>query len=234
VLERLEGRGIAQSIEEGGKKKYVPLEYGLFMETQRNRLFSTLETLGEELAGLGGQRDASIIWNLRTYESLLETAVGMVERAEKSLLLSLWAQELEALAPPVENAIGRGVKAALVHFGPVTVSLGQVLAHPIEDTIYAEKGGRGFTMVVDGRQALMATVFQTRRGQNPKGRPAAHHAVEGAWSLNRGFVVLAEDYIKHDIYIMKIVRRFDPLLIKRFGQGYSRLRDVYSDTEERE
>ena len=58
-------------------------------------------------------------------------------------------------------------------------------------------------------------------------------AVEGAWSLNRGFVTLAEDYIKHDIYIMKIVERFDPELQARFGPGYEKLRDVWNDEEER-
>jgi hypothetical protein len=28
--------------------------------------------------------------------------------------------------------------------------------------------------------------------------------IEGAWSSNRGFVTVTEDYIKHDIYIMKM------------------------------
>jgi hypothetical protein len=46
-------------------------------------------------------------------------------------------------------------------------------------------------------------------------------------------VTLAEDYVKHDIYIMKIVERFDPELQRRFGPGYEKLRDVWNDEEER-
>ena len=57
--------------------------------------------------------------------------------------------------------------------------------------------------------------------------------VDGAWSKNRGFVTLAEDYIKHDIYIMKIVRRYDEALISTFGKGYTMLRDIFSDKESR-
>jgi sugar-specific transcriptional regulator TrmB len=220
VLDKLGTRGVVQSYDEGGKKKYVPLESRQFIEAQKSRLSSTLEALGEELAGIKAPRDISIIWNIKTYEALIEAARGLVERAGSTLLVSLWAQELDSLGSSLKKAIGRGVKAAFVHFGPVTESIGQIFAHPIEDTIYAEKGGRGFAIVVDGKEALMATVL-------PQGR-----AVEGAWSSNRGFVVLAEDYIKHDIYITKIVRRFDSLLIERFGRGYARLRDIFSDTEE--
>ena len=64
----------------------------------------------------------------------------------------------------------------------------------------------------------MATVFEENR-------------VEGAWSVNKGFVTLAEDYVKHDIYIMKIVRRFDRQLIERFGENYGKLRDIFNDQE---
>lgn len=55
--------------------------------------------------------------------------------------------------------------------------------------------------------------------------------MEGAWSTNRGFVTLAEDYIKHDVYIMKIVNRFNGLLVERFGENYVLLRDVFTDGE---
>jgi hypothetical protein len=61
--------------------------------------------------------------------------------------------------------------------------------------------------VVDGFQALLGTFSEDK--------PA-----EGAWSENQGFVNLAEDYIKHDIYVMKIVRRFGQEMQKRFGENY--------------
>ncbi len=99
-------------------------------------------------------------------------------------------------------------------------SCGQLYAHPIAKTLYEERGGRGFTLVVDSRETLLATLYPGER-------------VEGAWSLTPGLVTVAEDYIKHDVYVMKIVRRFDALLIERFGAGYKKLRDVYRDEEVR-
>jgi sugar-specific transcriptional regulator TrmB len=220
VLGRLEARGIVQSLEEEGKKKYIPLDSEQFIRAQKARIETTLDELETDLADIRGARDVSIIWNLKTYEILAENAIDLVGRAEKTILVSVWAEELRILKPFLDKAVLRGVKVALVHFGPPAERVGQLFAHPIEDTLYAEKGGRGFAMVVDGREALIATVSKDS-------------AVEGAWSQNRGFATVAEDYVKHDIYIMKIVSRFDSLLIDTFGPNYARLRDIFSDTEEK-
>jgi len=51
----------------------------------------------------------------------------------------------------------------------------------------------------------------------------------GAWSSNHGFVSAVEDYLKHDIYVQKIVGRFDDLLVRTYGRDYTRWRDVFSD-----
>lgn len=63
------------------------------------------------------------------------------------------------------------------------------------------------------------------------GKIGERNEVQGANSMNEGFVAIAEDYIKHDIYVMKIVQRFDTLLIQRFGTNYHLLRDVFNDQE---
>ena len=126
----------------------------------------------------------------------------------------------------VDGGKGKGVvrtipfSIAIVHFGQTDLRIGVLYQHPIEDTLYQERGGRGFVMVSDSKEAVLATVY-------------GESAVEGAFSMNRGFILLAEDYIKHDIYVMKIVRRMDRELIKRFGEGYRKLRDIYSDEEEK-
>ena len=112
------------------------------------------------------------------------------------------------------------MRIALVLFGKSPLSIGATFYHPIEDTIYQEKGGRGITLVVDSQEALMGTIYD-------------HLKVEGAWSMSKGFVILAEDYVKHDIYIMKIVRRFERTLTAKFGKNYRLLRDIFSDREVR-
>jgi sugar-specific transcriptional regulator TrmB len=52
---------------------------------------------------------------------------------------------------------------------------------------------------------------------------------EGIHSMSEGFVAMAEDFISHDIYILKIVRRFDKALLNEYGKNYSKLRDIFKD-----
>jgi hypothetical protein len=74
-------------------------------------------------------------------------------------------------------------------------------------------------MASGSREAVLAAIY-------------GESAVEGVFSMNRGFILLVEDAIKHDIYVTKIVRIMDRELIKRFGKRYRKLRDIYSDEEE--
>lgn len=224
VMARLEVRGMVRYLDDDGRKRYLPQPPDDFVEATRRSLGRTLDALKTDLTRLGGPKDQAFVWNLDDPASVLDKACRMVETAAETLLVSVWNPEARLLAPLVSRARERGVKTALVHFGPGDLNLAGVFRHPIEDTIYAEKGGRGLTVVADGREALMGTL---------RGTPGSEVA-EGAWSRNHGFVILAEDYVKHDIYIMKIVERFDPELQKRFGPGYEKLRDVWNDEEETE
>ena len=220
VLDKLMARNMIQSIEERDKKRYLPLGPDEFISGQKKRIETTLASLKSDLGMIKKEPDVSYIWNVKEYQYLMEKAERMVRLARKEILLSTWSEELADLSPSLRKSEQKGLNIAIVHFGPASERIGIMYHHPIEETICAEKGGRGFTLVADSREAIMATV-QMNTG------------VEGAWSMNAGFVTLAEDYIKHDIYIMKIVSRFDKLLMRRFGPGYRRLRDIYSDREER-
>ena len=225
VLDRLETRGMVRAVADDGRKRYVPQPPEDFVEATRRRLGDTLDALKTELADLGGPRDTAHVWSVSDTAALLDKASRMVQSAAGTVLVSAWNIEARALAPFVNAAHQRGVKTAFVHFGAgeleVDTGVG-VFRHPIEETLYAEKGGRGLTVVADGREALMGTLREA------EGRS---EVVEGAWSLNHAFVTLAEDYVKHDVYIMKIVERFETELQRRFGPNYETLRDIWSDKE---
>jgi hypothetical protein len=51
--------------------------------------------------------------------------------------------------------------------------------------------------------------------------------VDGAWSRNQSFVTVAEDYVKHDVYITKVTRFLDQEVKARFGTNYEKLRNVF-------
>jgi sugar-specific transcriptional regulator TrmB len=218
VLSRLTEKKVISALGEEGTPKYFPMDADEFIERFRNGIETNLKALREDLSGLIGKTSVSYIWNILDHGYLMEKAHRTILDAQDSLLVSTWKEELASLEVFFRRAEEKGVKIAMVHFGVPAVRIGQVYPHPIEETIYGEKGGRGLVIVADSKTALMATIHGNQQ-------------VEGAWSINRGFVTLAEDYIKHDIYIMKVVKRFNRQLIEKFGPRYESMRDVHQDKE---
>jgi sugar-specific transcriptional regulator TrmB len=226
VLARLVERGIALAIEEGGKTSYVPLSPQELIESQRHRMESRLGELERQLTKPRRDERLNYIWNFSDYPGLQEQLGLLARDARRELILSIWREDSPIILPLLPVLRKRGVKIAIILYGlgeqsqlppqfAAVESLASIYPHPIEDTLYQERGGRGLTAIADGTRALTATVF-------------ADQSVEGAWSLNRGFVLLAEDYIKHDIYLMKIVERMDERLTAIFGERYAALRDIFA------
>lgn len=218
VLSRLSEKKAVSALGDDGTKKYIPMEPDEFVAGFRNGMEMSLKALKEDLSQLSNKAAVSYIWNILNHEYLMEKAHRTILDAKKTLLLSIWKEELASLDAFLKAAEAKGVRIAMVHFGMPAVMIGQVYPHPIEETLYKEKGGRGLVIVADSEIALMATIYKDDR-------------VEGAWSTNRGFVTLAEDYIKHDVYIMKVVKRFNRELIDKFGPRYEKMRDVFDDEE---
>lgn len=220
VLSRLKERGIVDTVEQEGKDLYVPQPPEEFLALRRRMTEHTLSELDRDFLQLGATRaHDSHVWNVVNYDVLSDKSARMIREARKYLVLSLWPDEAFALHDLLQEALARGVSIASIHFGPQQGSTpvpGMCFMHPIQDTLYAEKGGRGFVLVADGSEALVATI------SNDLG-------VEGAFSRADGFVSLAEDYLKHDIYMMKVVRRFDRQLRSTFGGRYELMRDIFSD-----
>lgn len=218
TLAKLQERGAALPVEEGGKLRYVPLSPVELVGAQRVSIEGQLENLEDSLGALGRDQRLSYVWNLRNYRELMGQVKLLIQDARRELIVSGWYEDI---APHEQSLIAmeqRNVRVAVVLFGPGHLKVGHVYHHPIEDTLYAERGGRALNLVADGARALVGTMFSDGN-------------VEGAWSMNRGFVLLAEDYIKHDVYIMKIVSRMDATLTETFGERYQFLRDIFTDRD---
>ena len=218
VLSRLEEKGVALPTGVEGGRKYIPMEPEEFVESRRFMMEATLQYLRKDLGSTGAGQASFYIWHIGEYGALMDKARRLADGAGRTLLLSLRAEEMEALEGPLRDALARGVKVASVHFGTPAVRVGQVFSHPVQGTAYAGGRQRGFVMVADSREAVTAEI-------------ARGGAVKGAGSAHRGFVALAEEYVRHDIYMMKIARRFGPGLTRAFGGRFEKLRDVFSDEE---
>lgn len=217
VIRKLEHRQVLQSIHGERSKMYIPASPEEFILNFRSAMEDRLVSLKNELKGVRTGMDTSYTWHIKEYEGLILKIKRMLSTARETLLLMIWPMEMNVLLESIREAEDRGVKIAVIHYGTTNIKISQLYIHPIEDTIFAERDVRGITLVADSREALIGHV--------------AGYMTEAIWSMNNSFVITAENYIRHEIYQMKTMKRFDPLMRKHFGERYEKLRDIFHDEE---
>ncbi len=217
-LRRLKNKGLIFSTEDNPDqaKKYIPIDPQELCSLFSRKIKRNLDQVAAALANNEPPQESSYIWAISGRDAILTKAESLIQQAKKTVLLSAWDEELEPLLEALEKAARRKARLAIINFGSLRPRFAMVFPHPIKDTIYNEKGGRGLTICADARTVLESIVGPEDQGQ-------------GAWSRNPAFVTVAEDYLKHDIYVMKVISRFDKLLTKTYGDGYQMWRDIFSD-----
>jgi len=218
VLNKLFEKKMIFDIIDDGKKKYIPIDPDELIENHRKTTSALLSSLKNNLNNVKQFEKLSYIWNLNDYTYLMDKAIEIINNTKKTLLISIWKEEFNTLKESIIKCINNKIKTAIIHFGEPEIMLKEIFRHPIEDTLFNEKGGRCLVMISDSKEVLMGIIYDNSKA-------------EGAYSNNPGFIMMTEDYVKHDIYIMKIVERFNDELVKKFGENYYLLRDIFSNEE---
>ena len=217
TVNKLLKRGAIQFSESDGadNPSYVALPPQDLSEQLNREIQARTSALLPILDELKTSQVADFIWPLASLEALKDKATGMIQSAQKSLLISCWPQELEWLYAPLAEAHGNGVAVAVVHFGIPDKTIGATYHHPAEKTLYEEKGGRGLTLVADSKEVVIAHLARDK-------------SLNSCWSKNSAFVTVAEDYVKHDVYITKVTKHLKQEVLDRYGSEYEQLRDIFN------
>jgi len=217
TLNKLVAKGIVRptlAADQQGQH-YVALNPADFSQQIRETTASQTRELLPLLELVNESQGEDYIWPIATHDQVAAKAGEIIRQANQSVLISCWAEELLWLSRDLHAAESAGLQIALVHFGQPSQTIGATYHHPVEKTLYQEKGGRGLTLVTDNQVVLIANYRQTG-------------AVDAAWSRNQAFVTVAEDYIKHDVYITKVTRFLNDAMLARFGDEYEKLRDIFN------
>ena len=216
TVNKLVSRGIIQPLPPGedNRLEYVAISADDFLADIQAATLSRTKELGPLLKRLGSDDPTSHIWSLVNQNQIETKAKEIILKAKSSILISAWKPEINWLEPALREAEAKAIDIALVHFGIPDIQIGATYHHPVENTLYNEKKGRGLTLVADSEIVLL-------------GHYGMDDTIDGAWSRNPSFVTVAEDYIKHDVYITKVTRFLSDEVVARFGPHYEKLRAVF-------
>ncbi|MBI4709912.1 MAG: TrmB family transcriptional regulator [Nitrospirae bacterium] len=173
VIKRLELRNMAQTIHGEKTRMFIPQPLDEFIAGFKLSMEDNFDAVKRELQDLKGGMDTSYTWHIGNYEGLIVKAKRMISTAGKTIIISVWPAEFEALSAALIDAEARGLKIAVLHYGATHIKIGRIYRHPQEETIYSQRGGRGFMLVADSREALTGKI--------------STGGSEAIWSMNEAF-----------------------------------------------
>ena len=142
-----------------------------------------------------GATDDNYIWNLSGYTEIMRRIIEFIDNAKSSLYLSVWDEEVEEISKTLRDAYQRGVKMSIVHYGEAHLGIKEEYRHGREHQIRQQRGARRIALEVDGDKVILAHFLE-------------NGDTDAIWTNNKGFILLARDYIIHDIYTIRIVEKF--------------------------
>lgn len=185
--------------------KYTPIPPDDIISRMKGDYLHTFDTLSEGLNDIYQNEQASdqYIWNLNGRQEIMRRIIEFIDQAESSLYLSVWDEELAEIKETLDRANERGVKMSIVHYGNTHLGIGREYRHGREHQIRQQRGARRIALEVDEEKVVLAH-FVDDGGSN------------ALWTNNTGIVLLAKDYIIHDIYTIRMAEKFGQDAIEIF------------------
>jgi sugar-specific transcriptional regulator TrmB len=199
TLAKLVARGAAYEVRTGeAKGGYISLPPNVLLDRMRRDFDQSVDVLRGALAEVAAPPQVRLVHNLSDRASMLARAEDVLAAARKDIFLSGWPSELEPLKPAARRAEGDGVDVSVVTFGEDPEPVGQTTPHRFStpEVVLENLGCRLLVVCADREQAVIGGVVN-----------------EEAWGVytdDPAIVLVAVEYVRHDIAMHLIAEKFAP------------------------
>lgn len=218
-LQRLVARGAAVQVETQGDEArfFAPTDPKELISSIEDGLNSAVDRARNALDNYqGSPQVVEVLWRVNSQQDLILRGQKLTRDARKTLHVAIWPEEFQALYPDISDAVNRGVKTALVLYGPhpelenlQKICPGAIL-HSRTKRSAVPIMGRQFVLVADRERCITGSIFKD-------------DVVEGVFTLNLGLVTNAVDLVNHEIYLERVMVEVGEPLTQRFGPDLEKL-----------
>lgn len=214
VINKLNDKG-ALYIIPSEPLKYSPVPAETLLSRIRDTLDDSFAFLETSLKNLAQIREVDVVSHLHGYQLVMDEMASLIEEAKKELWLSVWSPQAALLVPKVQEAEERKVKVLSMIFGDAHCQLGCTFHHDYmtADVVEARIGGKLTTLARDKEEAIIANFVNDKVSWAVK-------------TTDPALVVIATEFIRHDIMIEAITRHFGPEKLDQLWRNHPDLRFV--------
>ncbi|WP_432402865.1 TrmB family transcriptional regulator [Wukongibacter sp. M2B1] len=192
--------------------KYIALDFESFLDTYKKNVSKTVKYLKANLKEVNSSNNISYILHLEGMDNINNKIKSVLSNAKKFIYLEAWNEDYEFLKEDLKILKNRGIELVTVLYGDTNEEIGEIYYHEMEDMQKnVIQHGRWLTLVADGKESLFV-MFN-------KDKPQA------IWTENEAFMLMAESFIVHDIYLAEIYREYRKELDEKFGPNLKKIRE---------
>jgi HTH-type transcriptional regulator, sugar sensing transcriptional regulator len=199
TLAKLVARGAAYEVRtDNAQGGYISLPPNVLLDRMRRDFDQSVDALRGALAEVAAPPQVRLVHNLSDRSSLLARAEDVIAEARKDVFLSGWPSELEPLKPAARRAESEGVDVSVVTFGEDPEPVGQTTPHRFSspDVVLENLGCRLLVVCADREQAVIGGVV--------------NGDAWGVYTDDPAIVLVAVEYVRHDIAMHLIAEKFAP------------------------
>lgn len=219
ILESLYKKGYVTNSRDGKALLYKAEPIDHIISLIKNSTEDKLNLLSEQMKNFDVEKDNEQIWNINGYKNIISKCLEMVEKAEKEILIQIWADDLttslEDTIIKKQNLLGRVLIILYDSSSSYRTTIKKFYRHRFERSKLKDTGSRWITLTIDSNEMLHAII------QN-------ENMAEGIYTKNAGMVFFAHEYIKHDAYCLRLIDALGDRVKEVFGENMEGIRDVFA------
>lgn len=205
TIEKLTAKGLILS-QEGDTILLIPVSLESFLKKKEKESRQNLDFLKEVLPQLKKPAETQGIWTTSGQDRIFETINHVISQAKSHIYLVSFDSDIVFFEGALFEAEKRKVSIFGAYCGEQIFKLKNLYPHQGQPC----SSCRDISLSIDSKQALVGCTFP------PDG---ARIAV----TKNPGIIHVAEEYIKHEIFLSQLFKRFDKVPLDELNTIYQEI-----------
>lgn len=190
------------------------------LKKQNEEMLSELES---ELILIDKKLENEQIWQVKGYAKLLEKCSWLIKKSQEQVLIQIWkddlTDELEEIIQQKEEEVGKVLVVLYDTEGQYNTKIPFFYRHGFEKNKIDDMGGRWITVTIDSNEMFYGVIKNDTQA-------------EGIHTKNSSMVLFANEYIKHDVYSIKLIERMSDEEKQSFGTNMLGVRSLFDFQKE--
>ncbi len=202
VILELEEMGVV-SLQTYDPETYVPLSADKLFELLDRRFKNKIEEAQLSLKHIENKQTSDQFWNIVGYENMILKAEELIQKAEKTIFISIWKREFSLLEKDLQEAVRRKVKVIILSFTDVKLSQSTMFCYGLEERELEKIWPHRIILISDKKELLMGDADRI-------------HKKKTVWTSNRALIDVGANHIIMDItlYGNRLNQTVDETIIK--------------------